>query len=806
MSTVRAAGVVTPDSKDWWTADHPFGYENRFAKLADGRTVFANVTNTLGPLQNWRQTLHSPIARWYFSKNGSRTIKTVRNLIKDIQMTPIPDMRTRQMDGRYVVQSPNAKNAGKGMAAMYKRPEFLKATAKQVKMLLGFVKKKYSVYINGQIREAIRGKYSAAQLQKMFIEKYNITTPTFTVDDYNELKRDKHVKPYEWDGDQRRLAFFKTFSVRFQPFEGYGNVYYTPDDEFPEPTVPAASYPWKWSAHLAVVRDIALGIIAMREDAASKKLEEMNDDEGDKYELPTTLLPQTDDEEKYLAHLKRMEEDDDYVRSFATHNHQDEDGDAGLPFRRMLRQMTNDSDSVGINVEDTASMSGSELFDPNEEFIDEQALDTMERVTLLLNQFHFSSGIPRFTMQKNESRHVFPSFAAYQRNVSRYLESVQRDQGEDFHKSMDELVESQQYHREDDEQLERRRLMEDPPTLVNAEQHDPSEYSFEGDDTIYAALLDFYAYPAIDKELLVVDDDEAPEAGTSSREAVPECKLLDPCRMQSGVTAYTPLLTNLSVFSLFADPNSPAALSSPTAVRMAGLRDMVETAFATEREALRHGLQAPSTVWYSLYDQESDEFADAIIGSANMKNAAEVLSPSATFERFFDRKKSLIDFLPSYYRRTVANSVYVMDNVKSVPKPMNFSEPELVEFLDFILAQFKSLDEAVTAYKRIRDRDPQRQIMVNMTQSHEFYYGSEYTLLGFGYVMPQTNDKNAVFRDMRLPVGSHLLVRLFTRFHESRVMLPEESRFIFACLALLLNDTPYYRCRPRKAPPAPIID
>lgn len=789
FATVCCTGEPGHDSpinpEGWWKEDHPFGYENLFKRLPDGSVVFNNASDPMDELPPLVKFVN-----YITSRNGSRARRVLVDIRKDL-MEEGSRIPMKIQNGYLTQKAPGPSRYTRGMTS----PAMIKGLFGVVKAMVGYVKQKYEDYFAGEMHKKRMKLWTPRQISKAFMAQYNVTRPTMSDEEYAELKRVKYTLPFKSDGDNRRLMFYKRFGTRFQPFDGYGNVYYTPDDVLPESSLPAPSYPWKWSTHLSAVRGIAVEIINTRTDDAANTIEEAGDNEGSENKLPTTIMPLTDDAANFFDEFKKAnteptEEELEDAEDFKKY----------LPDFRRLEEL----DGTTHNMDENATSSGND----DEELVDMRTLQFAEYAATMLSQFHFSSGIPRFLMQSNESQRLFPSFITYQHNISKYLEGASKD----FSQKSGDLtgyIDDSSQPTVDDDLLSARRLLGigtgNDTTIDPAEDRELVEVdsSYKTDDTIYSALVDFYSYPAIDKELTVVTEEDT--AGRPLDEAVLECTVLDPCRMQSGITVYTPLLSNLSVVSILANPNTPVALASPTGLRMLALRDMIATAFDAEREALRHGLQAPSTVWYSSHDQETDELADAILGWANMDNASEVLSAFTLFENFQSPPTSPIDFLPSYYHRAAQSCSYVMDTTRSVLKPLKFTDNEMVELMELIQSEFKLLNEAVEAYVRFRDANPQHESLVNATQNQEYYFGSEYTFLGFGFVMPETNDKNAVYRDMRLPVGFHLLLRLFIRFIESRLLLPEESRFMLACLSLDLNALTYYRCHPQKAPPAPIL-
>eukprot|EP00644_Phytophthora_capsici_P013062 jgi/Phyca11/101131/e_gw1.5.591.1 len=284
---------------------------------------------------------------------------------------------------------------------------------------------------------------------------------------------------------------------------------------------------------------------------------------------------------------------------------------------------------------------------------------------------------------------------------------------------------------------------------------------------VYTVLTHFYAYPSIDERLI-----------------------------QSGVTVYTPSLITQPVFRALADANLDPAMKR--SVRLKALENMVAIAFEAEKRALSHGLQAPSTVWYSPHDLDVDEFADAVLGTVNISISGESgdRKPLHVFETHMNERVPILDDVVSYYADTNHDTKVFME-LNRTPKLDKFEESELGKLIRLTESQMNSLDRSIATYVQTRAASSFYQEVVNATSRGEFYNGSEYTLIGFGFVIPATNDQNVLYHDMKLPVPFHLVLRLIVRFQESRLLLPEESRQLLVCLAMAFYNIPFYRCRPQ---------
>lgn len=296
---------------------------------------------------------------------------------------------------------------------------------------------------------------------------------------------------------------------------------------------------------------------------------------------------------------------------------------------------------------------------------------------------------------------------------------------------------------------------------------------------MYAALTHFYGYPSFDKRF--------------RDENAMDCTMESPCLMQSGVTVYTPSLVTLSLFPVFA--NTSVDPVTKRSMRLEALMTIAEVAFEAERRALSDGLQGPSTVWFSTHDLDVDEFADAVLGTVNMSISSDP-TPLHVFESLMDDQVPVLDEVVSYYADTNHDTMISMQLNHSVPMLGNFAESELVELVSQLASQMEALDRSIASYAQTRAANPQYQEVVSTTERGDFYNGSEYTLLGFGFIMPATNDKNVLYHDMKLPVPFHLTLRLMVRLQESRLLLPEESRQLLVCLAMVVHNLSFYRCRP----------
>lgn len=399
----------------------------------------------------------------------------------------------------------------------------------------------------------------------------------------------------------------------------------------------------------------------------------------------------------------------------------------------------------------------------NESAMNSRDIQALEQIQLLVQEFYFETGIPRFTLRSNDTHSLFPSLSVFlqlsptnsgDRNTTNNVTGISSD-------------------------VETAAGLPLGHSATDTADHAGNVTDFSSRSGVYAALTHFYGYPSFDKRF--------------RDENAMDCTMESPCLMQSGVTVYTPSLVTLSLFPVFA--NTSVDPVTKRSMRLEALMTIAEVAFEAERRALSDGLQGPSTVWFSTHDLDVDEFADAVLGTVNMSISSDP-TPLHVFESLMDDQVPVLDEVVSYYADTNHDTMISMQLNHSVPMLGNFAESELVELVSQLASQMEALDRSIASYAQTRAANPQYQEVVSTTERGDFYNGSEYTLLGFGFIMPATNDKNVLYHDMKLPVPFHLTLRLMVRLQESRLLLPEESRQLLVCLAMVVHNLSFYRCRP----------
>uniref|UniRef100_K3X3N4 Transmembrane protein n=1 Tax=Globisporangium ultimum (strain ATCC 200006 / CBS 805.95 / DAOM BR144) TaxID=431595 RepID=K3X3N4_GLOUD len=233
--------------------------------------------------------------------------------------------------------------------------------------------------------------------------------------------------------------------------------------------------------------------------------------------------------------------------------------------------------------------------------------------------------------------------------------------------------------------------------------------------------------------------------------------------------------------------------------RLDALKEMTTVAFEGELKALRHGLQTPSSIWYAMFDRSIDELADAIVGFVNATlHSGDDVTPLHVYSTLVQdtTKRSIFFLSSSYFSTTNLDTNLSMKIRKKVPMLEVFTEVEQIELITLFADKMRQVDDAIEALVDERAARQEYQSLVNATMDQVLYQGSQYSTLEFGFLAPATNKQNVLYRDVRRPVPFHLVLRLFVRFQESRLLLPEESYHMLACLAMLRNEISYYRCRP----------
>ncbi|KAL4111582.1 hypothetical protein PRIC1_003260 [Phytophthora ramorum] len=579
------------------------------------------------------------------------------------------------------------------------------------------------------------------------IREFNLTLPADAIEVIeSDESRPNTTLAFKCNGDSLRAQLYARYSAAFSPYAGYSNRYYARIDDMPPPTFPADSYPWLWSPRLNVTRVIAsrlMQVLALEDENENSGSSSEDVDGGLEFSSSSFAAPNSNSFPQRFRDLA--------IESTVISSNE--------PVFREA-EVNKSVGQVGTR------MSGREI----------QAL---EQIQLQLQEFYFETGIPRFASRSNGSHSVFPSLAAFLRanltSNSNFSVSENSGSGNLGNWSRAGSV-----------------------SLQHLGDMKATETDFSTRSGVYAALVQFYAYPSVGNWVFAPDEHVVDEDAPGD-----DCTMEQQCLVQSGVTVYTPSLTNLTLFRTFA--TTGIASATKRAMRLEALLGMVQVAFEAERRALNHGLQGPSTVWYSSHDLDVDEFADAVLGTVNL-SVSEDPTPLHVFEYLLNEHVPILDDMVSYYADTNHDTKVSMELNQSVPMLDKLIESELIELVSVVESQIKVLGESIAFYVETRAASPQYHEVVNATARGDLYNGSEYTLVGFGFIMPATNDKNVLYYDLKLPVPFHLALRLIIRFQESRLLLPEESRQLLVCLAMALNNISFYRCRPAATSATPPDD
>ncbi|RLN92944.1 hypothetical protein BBJ28_00003341 [Nothophytophthora sp. Chile5] len=745
----KATDIPTPtteplNASEYWTEDHPYVYQPHYTRLPDGEVVATN-TATFDGFKDYRDevVVQTPwISKWVFSSQGRRTIK------KDLPRLLMYNL-VSPMDYGNSLRSGNVRRRRNKAVGMFLADKLALPMLKTLgRVAWNLIQSHYVGYFEDQIFAQRLEMMNASEMY----EAFNLTPPAEDTEDLkDEVLRPNATLAYVYDGQSKRALLYSRYTAGFSPYNGYSDQYYTRDD-LPPPTLPADSYPWLWSPRLDVTRAIALH-----------------------------LMQSFGHDQEINGSSSSREGDDVY----ASTSHESASS---------LTPTTTWSDSsvepgASEADDDSADSAGGEESGESDDLMGEPDVRVLEEIQLQLQEYHFDTGIPRFTLRSDEDHTLFPSFTTFLKKSRAVDLSRNIDNGTNA--GMPSAVNSSgsgSFSR-----MDSAGVFAEPssPNTSFVANETGSRADFTSRGGVYTALVHFYAYPSVDK-WMVSPDKRFPDDGAVAS----NCSIELHCLVQSGVTVYTPSLANLTLFTTFGDPNVTPA--SKRALRRNALWDMIAVAFEAELRSLKHGLQAPSTIWYSSHDLDVDEFADAVLGSVVMarKSEADDATPLHVFESLMVEQTPILDQVVSYYADTNHDTKLAMQLNHTVPMLDAFDEGDLVDLIAFFHDRMKDVELEIDVYKQTRAADPQYLEVETATTQGALYNGSQYTLLGFGFVMPATNDKNVLYRDTKLPVPFHLALRLIVRFQESRLLLPVESRQLVSCLAMLLNEISFYRCRP----------
>ncbi|CAI5736736.1 unnamed protein product [Peronospora destructor] len=276
-------------------------------------------------------------------------------------------------------------------------------------------------------------------------------------------------------------------------------------------------------------------------------------------------------------------------------------------------------------------------------------VQALEQIRVRLEEFHFDTGIPRLAVHPNVTNVVFPSLATFLRSSLTTGASPNRSAA-----SEDSVVNNRS---SDSNEAGMSRLLSLEHSINDDADNNGDVTDFSSRSGVYAALTHYYAFPSADKWMMKKFEDDD----------ILDCTLQQVCLVHSGVTVYTPSLTALNLFETFDDIS--VAPTTKRSMRLKALLKMVLVAFEAEQRALQHGLQGPSTVWYSTHDLNVDEFADAVLGTINMSLSGDTgdITPLHVFEKHMNERVPILDEMVSYYAETNHDTKISMELNHSIP-------------------------------------------------------------------------------------------------------------------------------------------
>ncbi|GAB9468880.1 hypothetical protein Gpo141_00006180 [Globisporangium polare] len=669
------------------------------------------------------------------------------------------------------------------------------------KLIADAVKLHYGGYIERQV--AFK-RMQSMSLEQIYAE-LNVTPPMWDPEADFEANRPTFTMPYEWKGLPRTFQHVtidgKQDAGAFTPYPNYALMYYSRDEDLPAPVLPAESYPWLWWRQLAETRDVILQAMALNVEA-------------------------------YEAEMAQLEKDGEMEGSTEVAGAQSgrggEDALATESAKRRLEENGSGSLSSSSRADVGSEEDGGDA---------ESGFEAAEEFEEIVVEYHFSTGIPCI-LRQNYSYYPFPTVGSLlNASSTTNPESISAEDGESDSSSSSSGVLSSSLSGESFSRIDNSARTLDRSVSVSSsfsqsansssaagllepfnssqlssnssllrwshQQERKREAERKRKRVLHDAMLQFYAYPTVDSSMVMLPKPGSKRAPDYERAGV-NCSVEAPCLVQSSVTVYTPQLSSLGFFQKVVR-NQAISKDQQRQVRVKVLQSMVEVAFQAEQKALELGLQAPSTVWYSLFDRNVDEFADAIQSHVNSTwgggsdvgdddgTAVSALDVYASLVE--DKSRSVFRTQPSYYWSTLRDTKRGMEVTKVVPALEPLNEAEQIELISCIATKMRELDGAIASFVVKRNADEEYQQVVNATTSKAEYEGSQYSTLGFGFLLPATNRMNVLYRELKLPVPFHLALRLFVRFQESRLVLQDESLHMVTCLAMLRSEIPYYRCR-----------
>ncbi|EQC37224.1 hypothetical protein SDRG_05449 [Saprolegnia diclina VS20] len=228
---------------------------------------------------------------------------------------------------------------------------------------------------------------------------------------------------------------------------------------------------------------------------------------------------------------------------------------------------------------------------------------------------------------------------------------------------------------------------------------------------------------------------------------------------RSGVTFFAPSLLNRSLLAIDQ------------------LRLAFDDALDADVAGLLHGIESPSSTWYSAYDRETDELADLCLGSL-------VAATSRDAPRLFNllvennvQQPSCLWQANAYYFRVKARA----------PRRSVFTEVgSLAAYVGARAMNVTRLKAALRADRASAvETAVQRANATNMPPLAS---------MGGGVVLFAANDDGVVLQVIKEPEPMHLVLRAVIRLGESMFLSAKDMDVLVACVALQLLGHSCSRC------------
>ncbi|KDO29360.1 hypothetical protein SPRG_05896 [Saprolegnia parasitica CBS 223.65] len=228
---------------------------------------------------------------------------------------------------------------------------------------------------------------------------------------------------------------------------------------------------------------------------------------------------------------------------------------------------------------------------------------------------------------------------------------------------------------------------------------------------------------------------------------------------RSGVTFFAPSLLNRSL--LVIDQ----------------LRLAFDDALDADVAGLLHGIESPSSTWYSAYDRETDELADLCLGSL-------VAAPTRDAPRLFNLLVENDAQQPSCLWQ--ANAYYFRVKARAPRRSVSVAIGSLAAYVGARAMNVTRLKAALRA-----DR---ASAVKTAVQSANATSMPPLASMGGGVVLFSANDDGVVLQVIKEPEPMHLVLRAVIRLGESMFLSAKDMDVLVACVALQLLGHSCSRC------------